>query len=655
MLGIRWQGVRALCLLVLLSVSGVAEPKFGKIPDEEKAAGAPLEFPEANAVILFEWGELNVVDDYIDIYRHVRIKVLTAAGVDEIGDQTFSYRDDGEKIKDFKAHTITPDGEKHEVKDDAVFEKSIGEWRFKSFAFPSLVPGAIAEFKYHRRIDTKRGWYSSLPPWFFQNELYTYRSDFSVILQSGFGYEVIYQNVPGPKQQPGVEEMPDPNYNGYRFKKKFSWLMENLLPVKDEPYMSSINDYRSAIRFQLTGYATSNYSVNFLKPWPELGGDFQNRLNVYCNCRSDVEKIAREVTAGLDDPRAQSKALFEYVAGNYATSEEYTSLYFVHDKMSKTLEQKQASAEGKNMLLVELHRALGLDCWPVLISTRSNARFNPQLPNLTQFNHLIAFVQLGQQWEFLDAASRYSPYGLLPPNCLTEGGFLIDGGNSELVRMTIKPTNSFRVDRTRMFVGVDGAVACSTESRFSGYYASLYADRYGDRSPEEFIQRYYTDRLDLPIDAETYECEVDSADEFVTRLAFTSPDLATQLDENLVIAPVAYAFRDNPFETEKRYYPVDFQYPFLFKNIVEIIPAGPIVDVQLPEDIDRDIGGLAVTRRSLRDGTSVIVVTELKVTEPVFSPSRYERVRDVFREVALGFHDEVVLVRAEGKDSSGDR
>jgi hypothetical protein len=649
MLGKLWSGLLFFFLIALLAVSSSADPKFGKITDEDLAAAAPVDLPEANAVILFEWGEMNVTDDYIDYYRHVRIKVLTAAGVEEVGDQSFSYQDDGEKIKDFKAQTITPDGTRHEVADDAVFEKSIGVWRTRTFAFPALEPGAIAEFKYRRRIDTQRSWQAYLPPWFFQNQLYTYRSEFAVVLQSGFGYEVIYQNIPGPQQEPEVTEMPDPQFNGQRFKKKFRWLLEKLLPVNDEPYMSSANDYRSAVRFQLTGYANANYSINFLKPWSELGDNFQTSLNVYCNCRGEVEKLARQITEGIIDPREQSKALFAYVAGTIALSEDYTSRYFVHDKMSKVLEQKLASGEGKNLLLVELHKAIGLESWPVLISSRSNARFNPQIPNLWQFDYLIAFVQLGEQWEFLDAVSRYSPYGLLPPNCLTEGGFLIDGGKSELVRMTIKPVASYRVDHTRIFVGAGGAVTCSTEARFSGYYSSLYADRYGNHTPKEFIDSYFLKQLELPVEGETYSCDVDSTDQFVAKLAFTSPEMAVLLDNNLLLTPAAFAFRDNPFENERRYFPVDFQYPFSFKNIVEIIPDSPVAEVQLPEDIERDIGGLTFTRHGLRDGTSIMVVSELTVTEPKFSPHRYERVRDLFQNIAAAFQDEIVIVPASDR------
>jgi len=88
-----------------------------------------------------------------------------------------------------------------------------------------------------------------------------------------------------------------------------------------------------------------------------------------------------------------------------------------------------------------------------MISTRDRAKLDPDYPDLRQFDYLIAFVQFGNDYEFLDCSSRLTPYGLLPPNCLVDGGLLLDGKESQLVRVRGKVIYSGRTDQTSMSVG----------------------------------------------------------------------------------------------------------------------------------------------------------------------------------------------------------
>ena len=75
------------CLSIsLLAASGHAV-QFGKISDEEFALGAPEDYPEANAMIIIDYGAMEITTSNIHLDRIVRIKILTAAGIDEVGEQ----------------------------------------------------------------------------------------------------------------------------------------------------------------------------------------------------------------------------------------------------------------------------------------------------------------------------------------------------------------------------------------------------------------------------------------------------------------------------------------------------------------------------------------------------------------------------------------
>ncbi|MBU0985448.1 MAG: DUF3857 domain-containing protein, partial [candidate division Zixibacteria bacterium] len=473
-------------IMLLLSAAVFADdkPKFGNVPDGEWAIGVPQDYADANAVVVFNNGHLTVTTDNITIEMHVRIKVLTTAGIDEVGDRSVWYNKKYDKLKGFKAHTITPDGKKHKVEKEAIFEKTSGNVVDMTFSFPTVSPGCIVEYCY--RVVSERFRY--LRPWYFQTDLYTLHSEFAVSLPNGFTYNIQDFNIPANCKEPVVTEQADITKNlssGARIR-TFTWTLENLPPVTEEPYMSAENDYRSALRFQLATYEDPYSHIVFQKTWSELGKLEQEWFDEYCNKRKDITKLADSVTAGLVDPRAKSRKLTAFVQTGYTTSDEYLHGFFHHEKIETLLAERMGTGEGKNLLLVELHKAAGLSAWPVLISRRDHGRLVAGNPDLQQFDYMIAVVQFDDGWEFLDASNRLNPYGLLPPDCLCGAGLLVDGEQSELVRITQKSVMSSRTDKSLLRVAADGNVSCSTSSCFTGYYAAMYTRRHDRQAEKDF-------------------------------------------------------------------------------------------------------------------------------------------------------------------------
>lgn len=634
----------AVVLFVLAPVSGgVFGQDWGKVTDEEKAMGPPVDYPEANAVVLFDKGYVDISKNNIRIDYHVRIKVLTEEGIVEVGDRSVSYHEEYDKFKDFEAHTITPEGDEIKVKKDAIFKKTLGNYEERTFTFPSVSVGSIIEYKYS--IVSKRFRY--LRPWYFQGGIYTLRSQVAVKIPSGFTYTVQYNNIKPHLREPELEETIDIDaaFAGAKIR-TFTWTLENLPPITDEPYMSAVNDYRSSLRFQLQLFEDRYNYVNFQNTWPELGKDFQQWLDDYCNKEGDIEKLAEEITAGLTGDRDKSRAIYDYVTNNYKTTEEYDSRYFMHEKIEKLLEEKHGTSEGKNVLLCELHQAAGMPAFPVLLSRRSHGQFYPDFPYLPQFDYMITFVQMGNSYEFLDASSRLSPYGVLPPGCLVSGGLLIDGEKSQLVRITQKTLYSGRTDRTRVHLAADGTVACTTSCNFRGYYASLYGGRYETSEPEEFVTEYFLDNLEADYTLGDYKCALDTANEFVLTMDYSSDDLTEILDNNLLVKTVSYSFRDNPFKREKRFFPVDFQYPLTYRNVMEVVVDGPIQEFVLPEDFTCNCSGATFERKTVVRDSIVVVDSKLTVEKPQFLPFAYKNLRDFFDKVALSSEDELAFVMA---------
>ncbi|MEP0828868.1 MAG: DUF3857 domain-containing protein, partial [bacterium] len=164
---------------------------WGKVTPEEWSLTPPPDYPEANAVIVFDKGTMKVTNEVIKLSRHVRMKVFNKAGADEIGSIDIPFSDD-DRLSDLDAQTITPDGKKHQVNKKDIHTKTYGTSKARTFSFPVLDSGCVVEYRYTISNQT----YYRLDPWYFQSDLFTLRSEFVLILGPGFTYSSATMNMP---------------------------------------------------------------------------------------------------------------------------------------------------------------------------------------------------------------------------------------------------------------------------------------------------------------------------------------------------------------------------------------------------------------------------------------------------------------------------
>lgn len=621
--------------------------KWGKVTDAEWEMGAPDDYPSAGVVVLRGDGEYVITTGNVTMSRHMRLKILTEAGLDEAGEFQISYHGKADKLRGFKAQTITPDGKRHKVKGNAIFKKSSGDYDYQTFTFPALEPGCIIEYQY--TLSSNRHIY--VPIWYFQSRFYTYQSNVHIDLFPGFDYAFRDHNIPAHLLQPKVTERPDVSLShipGAKVK-QFWWTLENLPPITDEPYMCAAKDYMSALEFQLISYTGLYSRQSFASTWEEIGEDREDWITRYCSGERKIRKLADSLTQGLTTDAEKSLALFKYVQQEIATSYDYKYRYLGHETLDDLLVERKGTGEEKNILLAKLHVALDIPSWPVMISTRDNGQFDPQSPTARQFNYIVTFAKFGDRWEFLDAANENAPYGLLDPNCLSEGGLLIDGKNSQLVRMTIQDLNSMRIDHTTVDIDDEGVASCEVVSVYTGYYASEYAGLAERLEPDEFVRRCYTNGVNLTCDLEDISIARDSLDRLIVTFAYVSEDWTESFDGNLIVKPLRYSFRANPFKTDRRFTPVDFAYPFTNMAITEIHSSFDPVLAELPPDTTFESAGVYYERSSVATEDGITVKSTFQVSNPIIRQGSYMSLKFFFDKLAAASVEEVVLVASEGE------
>ena len=635
--------IMSIVIVILILPSAFCQD-WGNVDDSEWLVTAPVDYPEANVLILFDIGKMEVKPDAILFHRHVRAKILNKAGIDEIGNITFSYHED-DNIKDLKAQTIDMKGKKYKVDKKKFFTKTSGHIKFKSFAFPSLDSGCIVEYQYTNSNDR----YYSLDPWNFNAEYYTLKSRFNVVLWPGFDYTTAATNMSPTQQQAAVEKianMDDPSYPLI----SYTWELDDLPPIKEEPYMSFVGNYVSSISSQIVSYQfRGGRKVEFIKSWKDLGQQVYEFIRSYVDGKhKGIDKddvlttLVDSLTAGLNNDMDKTRFLYDYVKNKIQEKASYS--YFMNENLAELLDTRVGTGEEKNMLLVEMLKKANIPVWPVLIGSRDTHIFNPRIYHLDQFDNMIVKAEIGSDPVFMDASYKYYAFGTLPPESREFGGCQIEDNNSQVIKIDCNSPASTDKEHTLMHYNNDGTVSCSTSVNLEGYLAAWYAREYDESDPEKFIKDYFLDNLETSYELSSSNFEFDSTGSAILDFAYTLDDYVVQVDNNTLLTPVRFYFRENPFKSTKRFFPIDFNYPRRYSSMIEISSDSAFSEYTLPEAEQSSIPGGSYTNNCMFDGTRIVVVSNLFIDKPIIPQPLYETTRDFFDKVASSSRENVALI-----------
>jgi hypothetical protein len=618
------------CLSFVLAGS-VSAQKWGKITEEEWNMQPPDAYPDAKAVVIFDNGALAIQlghDIYLD--RHVRIKIFDKDGADDALTVEIPYMKD-DKIKALKAHTITPEGKKKDIKE--WFDKKVDELRVKTGTFPAVENGSILEFKY-RQVHER---YNFLDPWYFQSDLYTEKSRFSVTLDPGFIYNVASSNLPLASRKPKQEDTGTQTI--------FTWEVENLRAAKSEPYSCAREEHLASLRFQLVGFKNQYYDVSFLSNWSELGQSMEEYFSTLDDDPELIKRVADSICGSTDDIEEKTTRLFYYVRDYIETRDDIDD---EEGKFSEVIERGYAGTTVKNILLVEFFRTQGIDAFPFLIGTRDeHGRLNPSVCQINQFNRALCYVKTESGGFALNPGSESSTYPYPSPIDLVEAGLLIDGSKSRIVDLYHRPRKSGIDLSSEITLHNDGTARCSTTIFIRGYDLDKYDEFIGDTLPaEKIVARLLAVKamVDYEVVSATslYDLEQDMLQfDFV----LTLPEYGSFMDENIFFSPCILPVKGNPFIREERIFPIDFAYSFKNRQRTRIfLPEGfEIADV--PQDVSMAIDGGRFTRSMVHDSTAVDISVNFRIDKPFFSTGEYRDLKDMFEAMELSGSDQVALMK----------
>lgn len=619
-----------------------AQEKWGKVSKEILQMKTFPSDTSASGIFLFDIADMVVGDNssglFLEMKRHVRIKILTEEGKDLANVKILYWYKD--KVDNIDAQAILPSGKKVKLKGNQIFEESVrNNWKQKVFAIPGVEVGSVIEYKY----DFYTEYLTRLEPWYFQNSEYTLMSQLSVVLYPEYSYNVFYQNVYGEEKDPVEEQIFLPGSRGKRVK-KFTWRLGDIEPIRKEPYMKTINDYRMALFFQLLAYQNPYQYYKFIKTWDDLAEKMAEYYQDYIKEDDDFKTVLRDILPDTALAEEKVKSIYNYVKDEITSDWIYT--IFPEEKSSKVLEDKKARLPDKNILLINLLRQAGFEADPVLISTRSHGRFTPNWPQLDQFNLMIVKAKSGSKTYFLDASEKYCPFGFLPDRDVVEEGFLISGKTGQIINIPAPRNINMITYDTRGELNEEGDLTAKTEIRYDGYRAAQKRENIDEEDDlKEYFQKWIANIFPA---AELDSFQVSEAEAIelplVVSLSYRVPEYAQVVGEKFYFpVPLVSKIGKNPFHKPKRNFPVDFNYLSGWTEDTHLtFPAGYVAE-ETPGPKVKKMDGVIYVCDCRNTENELVSRKQFLVKKMTFLPEEYEQLRAIYSEIISSEESPIVL------------
>ncbi|MGN6397386.1 MAG: DUF3857 domain-containing protein [Mucilaginibacter sp.] len=633
---------------------------FGQITTEEMNMKNYKNDTSAHAVVLNEFGKSTInigSDDNIkQIYEyHVKIKIFDPKAFDKGTVKVLLYSNDKneayEDISDIKAITYYKDDngftQKAELENKKIYPvKENKYWASAKFALPGLRPGCIIEYKY--KIESFR--WDKIRTWEFQDDIPKIYSELEVHIPAFFTFNASIKGyLKLTKNKAEVESKCFETHGASCDCSLINYGMADIPAFKEDDYMTAPKNFASAINFELVEWQSPYDGLKHkeTKEWRDI--DYS--LKTYYSFGGQLkrkslfkDKIAPMI-AGKTDELAKAKAIYQGWQ-KWFKWDNFIGIY--SDNISRAWDSHSGDVASINLSLSAALAAAGLNSEVVLLSLRDNGAINTLYPVVSDFDYVVAKVNIGDQAYLLDATDPLLPFGVLPFKCLNDKGrvFSLDKP-SYFMDMSLpqREKSAYILD---VSLTDDGKLKGTLTNYSTGYEAykrrveikkynstDEYVESLNNRLPKWKITNAKIDNidsLDMPV-AEHYSVEIK---------VYDKPEDASKL----TFSPYYIGRRStNPLKLDERSFPIDMgmasedRYTLIVhlpSNYMVETPPQPI-SLAMPNN-----GGKYLSSYQPGDNSfSFVYLTQFN--KSVYGAEEYPSVKEFFNKIIQSQKAEMVL------------
>jgi len=647
--------------------------KFEKVSNEELSMKSYPNDTTADAVILYDDGSSYVKYDLekgfmLTYERFVRIKILKQNGV-EWGNfhlSLYSHNNNIEEISHVKGTTINLENGKivkNEMKKGAIFkERENKYWESVKFSLPSVKVGSVIDVQY--TISSEMTW--NLRNWKFQYSIPVKWSQYRIVYPEYFtynqqfmGYHMLLFNkrsmsserisyTERQESNSAYSAPPQPISKSIEYQTNIFEYAANEIPaLKAEPYLSSLDNYTTQLKFEL---ANANFAKvggsfhNYNTSWNDVAKELNDEENFGKQIKSGTQfsdEVA-ELTKGIQTEDAKLAIIFNHVQKSMKW-DGYKTIY-TDKNLKKVYSDKTGNSADINLMLIAMLVKAGINARPVVLSTRENGILSVSHASMSDCNYVVAVATLDGKRILLDATEPSLQQGFLPFRCLNGEGHMLSNELSESIPLSNPKSAASVVVNLEL---KDGKISGKYQKNESGLTAFDFRKSLKTAGgKKEYFDKIKNSSADMDYIDYKYS-NVDSLSEPVLiEYNFAKKEKLEEGASVLYIDPVILEKQvSNPFTSPSRLYPVDYGVPSsLYYNLQLTIPAGYMVE-ELPKDavfiLDGKGGQFQYQITQLDQKISVNMV--LSINKPIFVAAEYAALRNFYDKVISKQGEQIVL------------
>jgi len=634
-----------------------SQSKFGNVTmDEMNMSVCPLD-TSASAVMLLKVGDTRFV--YNNIYGfqfeytvQTKIKILKNEGLEWANQEIGYYQESNtrkEDIRGLSGTTYNLEGGKivkTKLSKEHIFdEESEKKLKLKKFTMPAAKVGSVIEYKYTIVSD----FFYDLRDFNFQTSIPILHTSYEITIPEYFRFNINHQGyVRLDRRQSPVNESFTINYKDDNGRmqthtercaaERINYEAKDVPSIKNEVYMWTIRDYITNVSFELKTIQYPNSMVKtFAISWEKIDEDLLDASYFGGNTKK-ADMFKNEISKA-EPTLNRAKEIQDMIKSKVKWDDKNTA--FPKD-LKNALKNGTGSSAEVNFLLINALQAGGFDAFPVLMSTRTKGRMPIAHPSVDAFNYVITGIRIDTVTYFTDAAAKYGDWNLLPEKCMVPQARIMKRNNTGWVDLTMLTNSS--VLKSSVFSFTDSKYEGKVNDTRKGCTAYHTRASYSNHKDENDYIESLKKNLACEIDSFSITNQEDTGEPL--KMEYTLSTDAVLGNEFLYITPLQEKlYAENPFKEEKRVFPVQFNYPMNYVQIVDIVvPEGYVVD-ELPKAERMVFNGneISFTYRIVHADNKIKLHYQYQLKKLQFLPEQYESLRDFFAKIVQKNSEQIVL------------
>lgn len=651
---------RALAAVVLGLFCVNAHAK-DQVPDWVRAAAAQKtpDLPkDTDAVFLLEETTYSVAPDG-SLVEHVRkvVRVLRPRGR-KYGEMYAGFHASS-KLRYMHLWSIGADGKEYAVKDNELNEVGTGagfelysDGRARGGKAPAMDVGAVAAMEYE--LATRP--YENDIIWIPGEEVPVLKERLTLNLPPGYTSKSAWK---GKAKAEAIDAE-----HGHTL-----WEVSNQAALTSEEEVPLAPDELSRaprldIFYQGPGAGGQYGAMN--GDWQSVGEWFERLAKDRNKADPAITAKAQELVQGKAGFRERAAAISEFVQGNirYVAIEIGIGGYQPHTA-ADILRARYGDCKDKATLLSAMLGAVGIRSTWVLVDTKRGF-IAGDAPSIAA-NHMIAAIELppdykpdgmysivtekrGKRFLIFDPTWEKTPFGHLERELQGSDALLIDGTNSQSIRLPVLAPQQNTVERKAAFqLAADGNLTGTVQEQESGDIArarrSLFAEGTGkqqqqtlDRSVSQDLQAFTLTDLHV-------EGGQDLQKSLKVSYSLKAEGFARPMGSLLTVRPRVLGHEGLHVDFKPRLVPIDLDATRQVHDDFTIaLPAGFEVD-ELPAPVNLDVGFAAYKSETKVENHTLHYRRTYTVREITLPADRYPDVQKLARTIAGDEQSSAVLKR----------